>query len=83
MYIEAKNQTRQLTQKEVLNMAINKLRITPIGNAFYEVEVPQDDEEGTVIVYTVSETDLKWLRSNNKSKWEVKYVACETRVVPA
>ena len=49
------------------------------GENLYEIMV--DQEDGTVLAYTVSESDLVWLNANNKSKWEVKYVASSMREV--
>jgi len=60
---------------------MDDLKITKIGTNhsgdIYEIEVPQDD--GTTLVYTISESDLNWLRTNNKNKWDVKYVASNVR----
>jgi len=44
---------------------------------FYEVEVDQGGD--TVLIYTVSESDLAWLNAKNKSKWDVKFVATSVR----
>ena len=49
------------------------------GENLYEIMV--DQEDGTVLAYTVSESDLAWLNANNKSKWEVKYVSSSVREV--
>jgi hypothetical protein len=49
------------------------------GANLYEVEVEQ--EPGIVYAYTVSESDLKWLNDNDKSKWDVKYVAVSFREI--
>jgi hypothetical protein len=47
------------------------------GQNLCEVEV--DQENGTTLAYTVSESDLAWLNTSNKSKWEVKYVSSTVR----
>lgn len=46
---------------------------------FYEVEV--DQEDGTVLAYTISESDLRWINKTNKSKWEIKYFASKVREI--
>ena len=47
------------------------------GVNMYEIEV--DQENGTIFVYEISESDLEWLNKNNKSKWDVKYVSSLVR----
>ena len=47
------------------------------GQNLYEIEVDQGD--GITFVYEITESDLVWLNDNNKSKWEVKYVASLVR----
>jgi hypothetical protein len=47
--------------------------------AYYEIEV--DQEDGTILAYTVSASDIRWLNRMNKSKWEVKYFASSVREI--
>jgi hypothetical protein len=47
------------------------------GQNMCEIEVDQGN--GTTLVYEITESDLAWLNDNNKSKWEVKYVASLVR----
>ena len=60
---------------------MDDLKITKIGTdhsgGIFEIEVPQDDE--TTLIYTISESDLNWLKANNKSKWEIKFLATDVR----
>lgn len=60
---------------------MDDLKITKIGadhsGDIFEIEVPQGD--GITLVYKISENDLNWLKANNKSKWDVKYVASLVR----
>ena len=60
------------------NLKITKIGQDPSGDIF-EIEVPQGD--GATISYTVSERGLEWLKANNKSKWDVKYIASSLREV--
>ena len=70
-------------QKTEEGNQMEDLKITKIGEDhggdIFEVEVQQGD--GTTYAYTVSERSLNWLKDNNKSKWEVKYVSSSIREV--
>jgi hypothetical protein len=49
------------------------------GQNLYEVEVDQGD--GTILAYTVTKSDLDWLNTYAKSKWDVKYIASAVREI--
>jgi hypothetical protein len=60
---------------------MDDLKITKIGEGdggnIYEVEVPQNGD--LTFVYTISESNLNWLKANGYSQWEIRFLASDVR----